>query len=44
MNEQGSGLGLIICKQLVTDLGGQIKVTSEPQRGSTFTVSLPTLS
>lgn len=44
MNEQGSGLGLIICKQLVIDLGGQIKVTSEPQRGSTFTVSLPSLS
>lgn len=44
MNEQGSGLGLIICNQLVTDLGGQIKVTSEPQRGSTFTVSLPHVS
>lgn len=44
MNEQGSGLGLIICKQLVIDLGGQIKVTSEPQKGSTFTVSLPNLS
>ncbi len=44
MNEQGSGLGLIICNQLVTDLGGQIKVTSEPQRGSTFTVSLPQVS
>jgi signal transduction histidine kinase len=44
MNERGSGLGLIICKQLVTDLGGQIKVTSEQQRGSTFTVSLPNLS
>lgn len=44
MNEQGSGLGLIICKQLVIDLGGQIKVTSEPQRGSTFTVSLPNFS
>lgn len=44
MNEQGSGLGLIICNQLVTDLGGQIKVSSEPQRGSTFTVSLPHVS
>lgn len=40
-NEQGSGLGLVICNQLVTDLGGKIKVHSEPQKGSTFTVSLP---
>ncbi|HDP76144.1 MAG TPA: ATP-binding protein [Bacteroidales bacterium] len=44
MNEQGSGLGLIICKQLVTDLGGPIKVISKPQRGSTFTVSFPNFS
>ncbi|MEW5845559.1 MAG: tetratricopeptide repeat protein [Bacteroidota bacterium] len=44
MNEQGSGLGLIICNQLVTEVGGSIRVTSEPQKGSSFIVSIPVFS
>ncbi len=40
-NEPGSGLGLILCKELVEKNKGQIGVASEPNKGSTFMVTLP---
>lgn len=38
---QGIGLGLAICKGLLLKLGGNISVTSEVGKGSTFTFTLP---
>jgi len=36
----GTGLGLVLVKDVVEQHGGQISVTSEVDRGSTFTVTL----
>ncbi len=38
---EGMGLGLYIVHQIVRALGGTIDVTSVPDHGSTFTVTLP---
>ncbi len=38
----GTGLGLYICRKIVQGYGGRIEVQSQPGRGTTFTVSLPT--
>jgi signal transduction histidine kinase len=37
----GSGLGLFICRQLVSLMDGRLWVSSEPGIGSTFTFELP---
>jgi PAS domain S-box-containing protein len=40
-NYGGLGLGLFIAHTIVKGLGGVIRVESQPERGSTFTVELP---
>jgi signal transduction histidine kinase len=44
--ERGSGLGLAIVKHIIQQLGGEIRVASEPGRGSDFYFALrkPTLN
>ncbi len=37
----GTGLGLNICEQLATLMGGTIRVVTEPGQGSTFTLTAP---
>ena len=38
---QGTGLGLAVSRRLAESVGAQIEVTSEPGRGSIFTLRIP---
>lgn len=40
----GTGLGLYIVKSLVEIMGGTVRLISEPNRGTTVSVSLPAVS
>ncbi|MBN2663664.1 MAG: HAMP domain-containing histidine kinase [Bacteroidales bacterium] len=40
-DEKGTGLGLVLCKEFIDYHKGRIWVTSEPEKGSTFTFFLP---
>jgi len=39
--EEGTGIGLVVTKQLVELMGGRIGVSSQPGRGTAFWVELP---
>jgi len=40
-NEEGSGLGLLLCKDFVEKNGGRLMLDSAPGEGSTFSFSVP---
>ncbi|HYX08038.1 MAG TPA: PAS domain-containing sensor histidine kinase [Bacteroidales bacterium] len=39
--ETGTGLGLIICKEFISKNKGEIFVKSKPEKGSTFSITIP---
>jgi two-component system NtrC family sensor kinase len=41
---KGTGLGLSICYGIITEHGGQIRVSNLPPRGACFSIELPCLA
>jgi two-component system NtrC family sensor kinase len=41
--QQGTGLGLSITQRIIEQHGGEISVMSSPEKGTTFTISIPYL-
>jgi C4-dicarboxylate-specific signal transduction histidine kinase len=42
--DKGTGLGLAVSRSLVEELGGRIEIHSQPDHGTTVTVSLPQMT
>jgi len=42
ISNHGTGLGLFICQEIIHGHGGEITVTSEVSKGTTFLITLPT--
>lgn len=42
-NEKGTGLGLILCKEMIIKHHGEIKIESAPDKGTTVTICLPNI-
>ena len=42
VNKQGVGLGLSICKEIITAFGGTVDIQSEEGRGTDFIIKLET--
>jgi signal transduction histidine kinase len=40
--QAGHGYGLVVCRDIVSDHGGTVEVSSEVGKGSTFTIRFPT--
>ena len=43
INPRGTGLGLSICKNLIEKMGGQVSVSSQLGKGTTFKVEMMAL-
>jgi PAS domain S-box-containing protein len=43
-NEEGTGLGLVLCNELAIQNGGHIHVESDINKGSKFTISFPSIN
>jgi signal transduction histidine kinase len=39
--DKGTGLGLAICREIIAKYEGEIRVSSLPEKGSTFTIAIP---